>query len=256
MMALPLAQGRTRPALDPVISFTDVTKKFGQTHALAPVQLDLKPGEFVSLIGPSGCGKSTVLRLAAGLTHPSSGTIEVASDNIGYVFQDATLMPWRTVLANVEFLGHLDGMPRDERRRKAMEVIELVGLDHFVDHYPLQLSGGMKMRTSIARSLLLDPDVFLLDEPFGALDQISRAKMSEEFSSLFTDRRFAALLVTHSIDEAIFLASRLLVMCSRPGRIVAEFEIPFEFPRRPAMRYEPEFAHLAGEVADALEAAS
>ena len=242
--------------MNPVISFDDVTKRFGAIEALAPTGLRLMAGEFVSLIGPSGCGKSTVLRLAAGLTSPSGGQIEVASDNIGYVFQDATLMPWRTVRENVEFLGQLDGMDRTERQSRTDEVLELVGLEHFANHYPLALSGGMKMRTSIARSLLLEPDVFLLDEPFGALDQISRVKMNEELTSLFSLRRFAALLVTHSIDEAIFLASRLLVMCTRPGHIVAEFEIPFDFPRQPAIRYEPAFARIAGEVAEALEAAS
>ncbi len=242
--------------MDPVISFADVTKHFGNTHALDHTSLSIRKGEFVSLVGPSGCGKSTVLRLGSGLTRPSSGAITRSSDSIGYIFQEPTLMPWRTVEQNVRFLGELDGMNREENSRRTSEVLALVGLEEFRRHYPLALSGGMKMRTSIARSLLLDPDLFLFDEPFGALDQISRARLNEELTGLFADRRFAALFVTHSVDEAVFLASRLLVMSKRPGRIVAEFKIPYGFPRDPSIRYEPEFAVLAGKVANALAEAS
>lgn len=241
---------------DFAIDVKGVSHVFGTTTALEDLDLQVEAGEFVSLIGPSGCGKSTVLRLTAGLIRPTSGTIEVESDNIGYIFQEPTLMPWRTVAKNIELLGEIEGMDRTERSRRAVEVLEMVGLGEFRDHYPLQLSGGMKMRTSIARSLLLDPHVFLFDEPFGALDQISRSRMNEELTNLFATKRFASLLVTHSVEEAIFLASRLLVMCSRPGKIVAEFKIPFEFPRDPAIRYLPEFAVLAGEVAEALGEAS
>ena len=242
--------------MNPVISFTGVTKYFGTTHALDPTSLSISKGEFVSLVGPSGCGKSTVLRLGSGLIQPSSGTIARSSDNIGYIFQEPTLMPWRTVDQNVRFLGELEGMSRDESKRRTSEVLALVGLEEFRDHYPLALSGGMMMRTSIARSMLLDPDLFLFDEPFGALDQISRARLNEELTGLFADRRFAALFVTHSVDEAVYLASRLLVMSKRPGQIVAQFEIPYGFPRDPSMRYEPEFAALAGQVAAALAEAS
>lgn len=242
--------------MDPVISFNDVTKYFGTTHALDPVSLSIRKGEFVSLVGPSGCGKSTVLRLGSGLIEPSAGTVRRSSDNIGYIFQEPTLMPWRTVEQNVRFLGELDGMGRQESTRRTAEVLTLVGLEEFRSHYPMALSGGMKMRTSIARSLLLDPDLFLFDEPFGALDQISRARLNAELTGLFADRRFAALFVTHSVDEAVFLASRLLVMSRRPGRIVAQFEIPYSFPRNPSIRYEPEFAVLAGQVAAALAEAS
>ncbi|MCY4369482.1 MAG: ABC transporter ATP-binding protein [bacterium] len=242
--------------MDPVISFTDVTKYFGTTHALDPTTLSIRKGEFVSLVGPSGCGKSTVLRLGSGLIQPSSGSIARTSDNLGYIFQEPTLMPWRTVEQNVRFLGELEGMSRDESSRRTAEVLALVGLEEFSKHYPMALSGGMMMRTSIARSLLLDPDLFLFDEPFGALDQISRARLNEELTGLFADRRFAALFVTHSVDEAVFLASRLLVMSKRPGRIVAEFKIPYSFPRNPSIRYEPEFAVLAGQVAATLAEAS
>ena len=242
--------------MDPVISFRNVTKYFGTTHALDPTTLSIRNGEFVSLVGPSGCGKSTVLRLGSGLIEPSSGSIARSSDSIGYIFQEPTLMPWRTVEQNVRFLGELDGMRREESKTRTSEVLTLVGLEEFRDHYPLALSGGMKMRTSIARSLLLDPDLFLFDEPFGALDQISRARLNEELTGLFADRRFAALFVTHSVDEAVYLASRLLVMSKRPGRIVAEFQIPYSFPRNPSIRYQPEFARLAGQVAAALAEAS
>ncbi len=249
-------QERTRSTLDPVISLTDVSKSFGSTHALDRVQLTVQQGEFVSLVGPSGCGKSTVLQLCSGLIRPSSGAIERSYENIGYIFQEPTLMPWRTVEQNVRFLGELEGMSRRESRRRAAEVLALVRLEEFDNHYPMALSGGMKMRTSIARSLLLDPDLFLFDEPFGALDQISRTRLNEELTSLFADRRFGALFVTHSVDEAVYLSSRLLVMCKRPGRIAAEFEIPYEFPRIPSIRYEPEFALLAGKVAAALAESS
>ena len=242
--------------MDPVISFTDVSKAFGETHALDRVRLTVGQGEFVALVGPSGCGKSTVLRLGSGLIHPSSGAIERSYGNIGYIFQEPTLMPWRTVEQNVRFLGELEGMSRRESRRRAAEVLALVGLEEFDGHYAITLSGGMKMRTSIASSLLLDPDLFLFDEPFGALDQISRARLNEELTSLFADRRFGALFVTHSVDEAVYLSSRLLVMSKRPGRIAAEFEIPYGFPRNPSIRYEPGFAVLAGEVAAALGEAS
>lgn len=242
--------------MGPVISFTDVNKHFGTTHALDHTTLSISKGEFVSLVGPSGCGKSTVLRLGSDLIRPTSGFISRSSDKIGYIFQEPTLMPWRTVEQNVRFLGELDGMNREESRRRTAQVLSLVGLEEFRAHYPLALSGGMKMRTSIARSLLLDPDLFLFDEPFGALDQISRARLNEELTGLFADRRFAALFVTHSVDEAVYLASRLLVMSKRPGRIVAEFEIPYSFPRNPSIRYEPEFAVLAGRVAAALAEAS
>ena len=242
-----------RTALASIIGFHGVSVRFGEITAVAAFDQEVSPGEFVALVGPSGCGKSTVLRLASGLLAPTTGNIERATKNIGYVFQDPTLMPWRTVRGNVELLGELEGMSRSERADRATEIIELVGLSEFENHYPLQLSGGMKMRASLARSLLLAPDLFLFDEPFGALDQITRSRLNDELMALYSDRRFASIFVTHSVSEAAFMASRVLVMSARPGRVVADFTVPFGYPREPGIRYEPEFAHLSGQIAEALQ---
>jgi NitT/TauT family transport system ATP-binding protein len=239
-----------------VIRFHDVSVRFGDFVAVEGFTEVVAPAEFVALVGPSGCGKSTVLKLSSGLLAPSAGGIERATAKIGYVFQDATLMPWRTVRENVELLAELEGMGRSERRRRADEALELVGLTRFADHFPMALSGGMKMRTSLARSLLLEPELFLFDEPFGALDQISRSRLNEELMMLFHQRRFASIFVTHSVSEAAYLATRVLVMATHPGRVVASFEVPFPYPRDPALRYHPDFGKIAGEIAEALGAAS
>jgi NitT/TauT family transport system ATP-binding protein len=239
-----------------VISFLDVRKDFGSVQALAPVRLDVMSGEFVSIIGPSGCGKSTLLRLASGLERPSAGSIVRNTDRVGYVFQEPTLMPWRTVRHNVALLAELDGIDRRTRARRTDEVLRLVGLDEFADHHPSALSGGMKMRASLARSLLLDPELFLFDEPFGALDQITRSRLNGELMALFSERRFTSLFVTHSVEEAVFLSSRVLVMSARPGRLIGEFQVPFAYPRQPTLRYEPAFASLEGAVAAALQEAA
>lgn len=241
---------------DPVISFDNVQLRFGSVLALDSFEMEVHQGEFVVLVGPSGCGKSTVLRLASGLIEPSAGKIDRSTGSVGYVFQDATLLPWRTIRRNVELLGELEGMAKAERRQKTEEVLELVRLTEFAEHYPMALSGGMKMRASVARSLLLEPDLFLFDEPFGALDQISRLRLNEELLWLFGAKQFTSIFVTHSVDEAAFLGTRVKVMCARPGKVVAEFEIPFGYPRDPSIRYGTEFSKLAGEIAEALREAS
>lgn len=218
------------------------------THAIDNVSFDVHAGEFVTVVGPSGCGKSTLLRIASGLTDNTGGSVEVERSGVGYVFQDATLLPWRTIRRNIELLAELSGIPQDERGERARENIELVGLNGFEDKYPRQLSGGMRMRASLARSLVLAPDVFLFDEPFGALDEITRERLNDELISLFQVKQFGALFITHSIAEAIFLSTRVLVMSARPGRIVAEFDVPFQYPRSPELRFDPEFARLSGLV--------
>ncbi len=225
------------------------------TQALADVSFSVLPGEFVAIVGPSGCGKSTLLRIAAGLTQVTSGRVEVATTNLGYVFQDATLLPWRTVEGNVELFAELHGLPKDERRRLAADAIALVGLRGFEKHYPKALSGGMKIRASLARSLTLKPPVFLFDEPFGAIDEITRDHLNIELMRLFGLERFAALFITHSISEAVFLSTRVHVMSARPGRIVASFDVPFEYPRPDELRYEPAFAELTGALNHALREA-
>ena len=240
----------------PLVAFQGVGKSYDSTEALAPCDLTVGRREFVSIIGPSGCGKSTLLRLASQLDQPTTGTIEFATDSVGYVFQDATLMPWRDVRRNVGLLAELQGMQKDKRHEAVDNALEIVGLTDFAEHLPHQLSGGMKMRASLARSLVMDPEVFLFDEPFGALDEITRGRLNLVLQDLFLSRSFAGLFVTHSVEEAVFLANRVVVMSAHPGRIVEEFEVPFPFPRDLDLRYQPEFAELAGIVAKSLEAAS
>ncbi len=225
------------------------------THALQNVTLGVRPAEFVTIVGPSGCGKSTLLRIAAGLEHNTAGSLIVVPDSLGYVFQDATLLPWRTVAKNVELLAELHGLPAGDRQVAVAGAIELVGLTGFEDKYPRQLSGGMMMRASLARSLVLHPKVFLFDEPFGSLDEITRERLNDELLRIFQHEGFAAVFITHSITEAVYLSTRVAVMSPRPGRIVAEFAIPFPYPRPHDLRYEPEFAALAGEISHALRSA-
>jgi NitT/TauT family transport system ATP-binding protein len=240
----------------PALSFAGVSMVFPDgTHALGENSFDVRPGEFVTVVGPSGCGKSTLLRIASGLTEATGGSVTIEPGHVGYVFQDATLLQWRTVQRNVELFAELEGIDKAERARRAAENIALVGLEGFEKKYPKQLSGGMKMRCSLARSLVMDPKVFLFDEPFGALDEITREKLNDELLSLFQRKGFAALFITHSIYEAVFLSTRVLVMSARPGRIVGDFKVPFPYPRAPDLRFEPEFAELSGQVSHALRGA-
>jgi NitT/TauT family transport system ATP-binding protein len=236
-----------------LLAFSGVGKRFPDgTVALSGVDLSVAPGEFVSILGPSGCGKSTLLRVAAGLTPASDGTAKVGTDKLGYVFQDPTLLPWRTVQANVELFAELRGLPRSERRRRATEALALVGLDDFARHHPLALSGGMRMRVSLARSLTLEPELFLFDEPFGALDEITRERLNDELLGLYLAKRFTALFVTHSVTEAVFLSSRVVVMSARPGRVLDTFPVPFAYPRAAGLRFAEPFARLAGQVSACL----
>jgi len=235
------------------LSFEHIGMTFPDgTEAVRDVSFTISKGEFVTVVGPSGCGKSTLLKIASGLLEPTAGQVVVDRDRLGYVFQDATLLPWRTVKGNVELLAELHGIDEDERARVAEEAIQLVGLDGFQNHYPKSLSGGMKMRASLARTLTLRPPIFLFDEPFGAVDEITREHLNEETQQLFQREGFAGLFITHSISEAVFMSTRVLVMSARPGRIVAEFEVPFDYPRSPDLRFDPEFAKLSGEVSHEL----
>ncbi|UFS61021.1 ABC transporter ATP-binding protein [Subtercola endophyticus] len=240
-------------ATDVLLDFSNVEMTFPDgTIALHGVDLVVKRGEFVTVVGPSGCGKSTLLRIASGLETASNGVAEVGTDRIGYVFQDATLLPWRNVTANVELLAELHGETKKDRAAKAREAIELVGLGGFEKHLPKALSGGMKMRASLARSLTLDPELFLFDEPFGALDEITRERLNDELIGLFNAKQFAGLFITHSVSEAVYMSTKVVVMSGRPGTIVETFDVPFPPTRDPEVRFTPEFAALVGEVSHAL----
>jgi NitT/TauT family transport system ATP-binding protein len=246
-------QNRELGASGVVLAFTRVTKVFPDgTRALDDVSLRVGSGEMVAIVGPSGCGKSTLLRLASHLTPASSGEISVPDGGLGYVFQDPTLLPWRTVQRNVELLAELAGMPRAQRAELARQAIALTGLTGFEQHRPRALSGGMRMRVSLARALTLRPRIFLFDEPFGSLDEITRERLNVELLNLFQEERFAGLFVTHSVNEAAFMASRVLVMSARPGRIVAEIAVPFDYPRQSELRFDPSFARVAGQISARL----
>ena len=246
----------TQHSSPPLLSFNKVGMTFPDgTRALDDVSLSIKAGEFVTVVGPSGCGKSTLLRIASRLETHTSGECAVDRDSIGYVFQDATLMPWRTVQKNVELIAELHKVDKKQRAELARQAIELVGLRGFEDKYPRQLSGGMRMRASLARSLVMKPKVFLFDEPFGALDEITRERLNDELLALFRHEGFAGLFITHSITEAVYMSTRVLVMSARPGRIVASFDVPFSYPRSHDLRYDPAFAELCGEISHALRGA-
>ncbi len=241
----------------PSLAFDGIGMVFPDgTETLIDIDLSIHKGEFVTIVGPSGCGKSTLLKIASGLLEPTSGTVAVDRDRLGYVFQDATLLQWRTVRENVELLAELHGYGKSERTQLAQDAIETVGLAGFENHYPKSLSGGMKMRASLARTLTLKPPVFLFDEPFGAVDEITRERLNEETQQLFQAEGFAGLFITHSISEAVFMSTRVLVMSARPGRLVASYDVPFDYPRSPDLRFDPEFAKLSGEINAALRGAS
>jgi NitT/TauT family transport system ATP-binding protein len=213
--------------LDPVVSFEGADKVYSSGfRALAPIDLRLPRAEITVLVGPSGCGKSTLLRMAAGLTAPTNGGLTRRTERMSYVFQDPTLLAWRSVQANVELVAKLQGVPRQERRERARNAIELVGLRGFEKAYPRELSGGMKMRASLARSLTSDPELLLMDEPFAALDEFNREKMGAELINLWRTRQVTVMFVTHSIPEAVRLGHQIAVMGTGPGHLERVFRSP------------------------------
>lgn len=241
----------------PLLSFQNLSLSFRPgVQTLDGIDFELRAGEFVSILGPSGCGKSTMLRIAAGLVDYTSGRLEADRSGVAFTFQDATLLPWRTVRRNVELLLELRKVPEAQRRSVAQEKIELVGLSGFEDYYPRQLSGGMKMRVSLARALTLEPSLFLFDEPFGALDEISRQRLNDEVQALHARQEFAAMFVTHSVAEAVAMSSKVIVMAARPGRIVGVYDIELPYPRDEERRFAPEFAAQCAVLSAALRDAS
>lgn len=244
----------------PHVVFRGVTKRFGDGPlVLGGIDASVAPGEFVSLIGPSGCGKSTLLRLIAGLTTATGGELLVdgrppvrGQAGTAFIFQDPTLLPWLNVLRNIEVPLRLRGTPPAERRRVAEELLRLVRLEDARRQYPRELSGGMKMRVSVARALSLRPRLLLMDEPFGALDEMTRQHLNEELLQLRAAQNWTAFFVTHSVAEAVFLSSRVLVMAAKPGRIIADFPVPFPFPRPAQLREQREYHDLVDGVSCAL----
>jgi NitT/TauT family transport system ATP-binding protein len=244
----------------PAITFDSATKRYGNsTTILESITNQIQRREFVSIIGPSGCGKSTLLKIVAGLSPITSGNIAIhgmtpqkARELISFIFQDATLLPWRTVRQNVVLGLELDGVARESRKTKVDAVLGLVGLDHVADSFPRQLSGGMKMRVSIARALATRPQLLLLDEPFAALDEMTRDRINEELLRLREEQNWTALFVTHSVAEAVFLSTRILVLAPNPGRIAHDIPIDLPFPRTEATRRSEAFDRTVAEVSRSL----
>lgn len=228
----------------------------GDLHALGNVSFSVHESEFVCVLGPSGSGKSTLLRMIAGLLKPTTGTLTFSSPGkpkIGFVFQSPNLMPWRTVRQNIQLPLEIEKRTRDEIRSKTDELIQLVGLEGFEDNLPRELSGGMAQRVSLARALIHDPDILLLDEPFGSLDALTREKMWMELSRIWNERRKTLLMVTHSISESLFMADRVIVLSARPGKIKFELEVTLPRPRLDEMRFTPEFGEMAKSIKAAIE---
>jgi NitT/TauT family transport system ATP-binding protein len=242
------------------IEFAGVTKRYGEGRAVVSgLNLTVSKGELVAFLGPSGCGKTTILKLIAGLTPPSEGTIRVdgmtpkdARETVSYIFQDATLLPWRTVSENVGLGLELERLNGERRKRKTAELLDLVGLGHVAKSYPRELSGGMKMRVSIARALATNPRLLLMDEPFAALDEMSRDRLNEELLRLREEQKWTAVFVTHSVAEAIFLSTRVVVLAPNPGRVHAVLPVDLPSPRTSALRSTPEFDAIVARASHSL----
>jgi len=245
----------------PLVTLRRVGKRFANgTVALRDIDLDLVPGQFISLLGPSGCGKSTLLKLLSGLAPASSGQMQWGWQGdrpaLSFVFQDPTLLPWAHALRNVALPLMLAGVPEDEASARAREALASVGLAGFEKRYPRELSGGMKMRVSIARALVTRPRILLMDEPFAALDEITRTRLNADLLALWQRERFSAVFVTHSIFESVFLSQRIVVMAPRPGRVVADLDVDEPYPRAASYRTSAVYGRHCDRVAAALEAAT
>jgi NitT/TauT family transport system ATP-binding protein len=249
------------PASPSIVALHGVGKTFPNgTTALAGLELDVRQGEFLSLLGPSGCGKSTALRIIAGLSEPSAGSVtwpqQADAGNgghrIGFVFQEPTLMPWTTVFNNVLLPLKLKHVARDQAAASVAAALDRVGLQKFSDAYPRELSGGMRMRVSIARALVTEPDLLLMDEPFAALDEITRFKLNNDLLEVWQALRTTVVFVTHSVFESVFLSNRIVVMAARPGRVFAELAIDAPYPRDQNFRTSAEYAGLCRRTSDAL----
>lgn len=251
---------------NPVVSIQNVNKIFGegstnQVHALKDINLVIQPNEFISLIGPSGCGKSTLLRLIGDLTSTSSGQVTINNKSAhqarldrdyGMVFQAATLYDWRTVTKNVQLPLELMKYSQEKKEARTRDMLALVELSDFAKHFPWQLSGGMQQRVAIARALAFEPSILLMDEPFGALDEMTRERMNLELLNIWEKTRITVIFVTHSITEAVFLSTRVIVMSARPGRIISDIEIDLPHPRDNDTRESVRFFQLETEVREAL----
>jgi NitT/TauT family transport system ATP-binding protein len=250
-----------QPVAQPLVQLKGVGKAFaGGTTALAGLDLKVGQGEFVSLVGPSGCGKSTALRLVAGLSQPTTGEICWAPGaehrrDVAFVFQEPTLLPWSRVWANVYLPLRLRGETRAAARDRVDEALELVGLADFHNAYPRELSGGMKMRVAIARALVTRPRVLLMDEPFAALDEITRTRLNDDLLRLWGEQRWTVLFVTHSVYESVFLSQRIVVMAARPGRIIDEPHVGAPYPREEAFRRTTDYAAACERVSNSLRRA-